>query len=178
MSDLPSNIAELVDAQKSLPFRPKWDDASDPRRWVFTVPLQVGEVIIGGFELRCRVSKQFIDRDALMQLEFARSQRDRIELWRCQWRPFETHTNKKWGPPGFELQQFISQSHHHPFAENYLPAENRMRPGSLPAALPIIPDPRGLSDFIAFCGECFRITNMQIVELPQATDDLFWKPND
>jgi len=171
---LPENIIELVNSRKSLIARPKWDERSDPRYLVFTAPLAVNHVITGGFELRAKVSKQHVGRDALMQLEFAKSGRERIELARCQWRPFETHTNKHWGPPGHELCTYLEQSHHHAFEHNYLAEERRMRTGSLPAALPIHPDPTTLSAFIAFCGECFKINNIRVVEVPGVTTDLFW----
>jgi hypothetical protein len=177
MSVLPLNIPELIDAEKSLPVRPRWDDQSDPRYFTFLAPLSVGEVTIGGFELRAKVSKQFIDRDAFMQLEYATIGRSREELWRCQWRPFETHQNKAWGPPGLELARFVSQSHHHPFWENWITHERRMRGGSLPAALPLLPDPNTLSEFLDFCKKCFRINNMNFIE-PPGGPDLFWQKDD
>ena len=113
-----------------------------------------------------------------MQLEFSLTGRQRIELWRCQWRPFETHTNKAWGPDGYELARFRQRSHHHPFHENWMITEKRLRAGSLPAALPIDPDPSTLSKFIAFCGQEFRIRNIELVSLPQATPDFFWTADD
>jgi hypothetical protein len=177
MSILPADIAELIASEKAFASRPKWDSDNDPRYFVFLAPLTVGEVTVGGFEVRAKVSKQFVDRDAFMQLEYAVTGRKREELWRCQWRPIETHQNKAWGPPGYELAKFIRQSHHHPFAENWVEAESRMRRGSLPAALPINPDPNTLSDFLAFCANCFRINNMGLVEVPQSPD-MFWLKDD
>ena len=49
-----------------------------------------------------------------------------------------------------------------------------MRAGSLPAAVPIDPDPTTLSDFVAFSGQRFRIINITNVELPGTSADLFW----
>lgn len=177
MSILPPNIDELIEAEKSFATRPRWDDQSDPRYLVFLAPLSIGETIIGGFELRAKVSKQFVDRDAFMQLEFAISGRQREELWRCQWRLFETHQNKAWGPPGFELAKFVRESHHHSFWHNWVPDERRMRGGSLPAALPILPDPTTFSGFLDFCKICFKIKNMNWIEPPQSPD-MFWRRDD
>lgn len=178
MAVLPSNIDELIDAEKAFSTRPKWDDQSDPRYFVFLAPLTIGEETVGGFEVRAKISKQFVDRDAFMQLEYATTGRSREELWRCQWRPFETHTNKAWGPPGFELARFINQSHHHPFWQNWVVSNRRMRGGgSLPAALPLVPDPTTLSEFLDFCGKSFKIKNMNSVEIPGGPD-LFWKSDD
>lgn len=119
MSVLPRNIDQLIDAEKAFSVRPRWDDQSDRRYFTFLAPLSIGEETVGGFELRAKVSKQFVDRDALLQLEYATVGRSREELWRCQWRPLETHTNKAWGPPGYELARFENKSHHHPFWENW-----------------------------------------------------------
>jgi len=178
MPSLPPEIGRFVAADKELLTRPTWDEQSDSRYYVFTAPLRVEGITIGGLELRAKVSKQFVDRAALMQLEFALSGRERVPLWRCQWRPFETHTNRNWGPPGYELSCFDRASHHHPFSENYVTEKNCMREGSLPAALPIDPDPTTLSGFIAFCGTSFRITNMRLVAVPERSVDMFWVPND
>jgi hypothetical protein len=177
MEFLPKNIIELVASEKHLNTRPKWDDKSDPRYFVFTVPLLSGPVSVGGFELRAKVSKQHVNRDAMLQLEFAASPRgrDRVELARCQWKPFETHRNKDWGPPGHELATFISQSHHHTFEHNFLPAEHRLRERSLPAAVPILPDPQTLSDFVEVCGKLFRIQNISLIDLPGVSADMFWE---
>lgn len=41
-----------------------------------------------------------------------------------------------------------------------------MRAGSLPAALPLVPDPSTLSGFLDFCGTCFKIKNMSLIEPP------------
>src|SRR5258708_115345 len=126
MSIFPPDIARYVGAAKTLPFRPRWVDDSGRNGVGFTVPLTTGGVTIGGFELRARVSRQVIDGDALMQLEYAVSTRQRVPLWRCQWRPFETHTNPGNGPAGYEFRVFDGESHHHSFVDNYVPAENRM----------------------------------------------------
>lgn len=159
---------------KQIAVRPKWDDQSDRRFFVFTVPLILPTTGETGFELRGKVSKQHIDRDALFQLEYARGGRDRTELSRCQWRPFEVHQNKNWGPTGYELATFRRESHWHTFSDNYLPEEGRMRAGSLPAAVPVHPDPSTLSDFIAFSGECFRIKNIALIDVPSMSPDMFW----
>jgi hypothetical protein len=169
---LPDDISGFISSAKRFNSRPKWDYTSDARYAVFTLPL-LADGFTSGLELRAKVSRQLVDRDALFQLEFANSTRERVPLWRCQWRPLETHTNKAWGPPGFELAIFRELSHHHSFEDNYLPSTKKMRSG-LPAARPVIPDPIVLSEFIAYCGECFKIENMQWVEVPQLIPDLFW----
>jgi hypothetical protein len=173
MTFLPKDIVALVAAEKLLTFRPQWDDKSDRRNFVITTPLSVDGVIVGGFELRVKVSKAHIDRDGFMQLEFSKG-REREELARIQWRPFENHANKAWGPPGYELKRFLGESHYHTFEHNFIAEQCRMRTGNLPAALPIDPDSASLSDFIAFCGKCFRIKNINILRPPETSVDMFW----
>jgi len=170
---LPFNIEPLVSAKKRLNARPVWDGNSDRHYFTFLVPLIIEEGAETGFELRSKVSKIHIDRDALMQLEYGHK-RSKNELIRCQWRPFETHVNKAWGPPGHELESFDRRSHAHTFEHNYLISERRMRGRSLPAAIPIEPDPTSLSDFFAFCGEFLKISNIGLIEPPSQSPDMFW----
>ncbi|MFT4098372.1 MAG: hypothetical protein QM651_14735 [Rhodoblastus sp.] len=174
MSLLPRNISELVNSEKRFVQRPIWDSKLDPRFHVFTAALLVPDDPTAGLEMRAKFSKQFVDRDCLLQLEFTRGGRDRTELARAQWRPFETHTNRQWGPPGYEGARFYRQSHLHGFEHNFVVDERRMRSGSLPAAVPIDPDPSTLSEFLAFFGNRFRIINITDVQLPGASADLFW----
>lgn len=174
MAQLPASIAELVAAPKSLPFRPTWDENSDPYYLTFHIQLISDERAIGGFELRAKVSKRFVDSDAIFQLEYAPAGRKGIGLSRCCWRPKNTHTNRSWGPPGYEFARFVGASHQHLFEDNWLPHEQRMRNGNLPGARPISPDLSTLSDFIAFCGECFKINNIGLIDIPVRTADLFW----
>lgn len=178
MAALPDQIDALVFGVKQLAYRPRWNPESNPRFFELVTPLISDGVGVGGFEIRARVSKQHVNRDAMMQLEYAPAGRKRVELWRCCWKPFHIHTNKRWGPPGLEFARFEKVSHHHAFADNWVKDEARMRGGSLPAARLINPDPSSLSDFIAFCGECFKINNIGLIEVPSRNADLFWMPDD
>lgn len=178
MLELPGNIAELIAAEKEIAIRPKWDVESDPEYARLSVPLVIGEVAVGGLELIGRASQRAADRAAMFQLQYFQTGRHRIPLWRCQWRPFETHTNPGWGPPGLAFAEFCGTSHNHAFADNFLESELRMRSGNLPAARPISPDPSTLSGFIDFCGECFKIKNIGIIEAPQISPDMFWTKDD
>lgn len=177
MSDLPENISELVEAPKSLLRTPIWDTKSDDRYYVLTAPL----VLIGddtsGFQIRAKTSKRHVNRDALCQLEFALAARKVTPLWRCEWKPFSGHTNRAWGPPGYELA-VINGTHEHPFHENWNAVEARMRSPNLPAALPVAEEIRSLSGFLAFCGERFKINNIDRIEPPLISPDLFWTQDD
>ncbi len=177
MSDWPANIVGLVKAEKALLRSPTWDSKSDDRYHVLTAPLIIGGDDITGFQIRAKTSKRYVDRDALCQLEFAETARRVTPLWRCEWRPFSGHTNRAWGPPGFELM-VIQGSHEHPFPENWCERESRMRGSNLPAAIPINDRIETLSSFLAFCGERYRINNIDRIEPPLISPDLFWKPDD
>lgn len=162
--------------EKSIGRVPEWDDQSNPNYYVITPALTVtGGVSLGGLGLRVKVAKRFVDRDALVQLEYAPTARRSIPLWRLQWRPFETHQNKSWGPPGYELAP-VRGTHEHRFDHNYFEAESRMRGTNLPAAVPIAPDFSVLSDFIAFCGKRLRIADMHRIRPPGMPPDMFWTP--
>lgn len=177
MAELPDDIVELVAAEKYLQRSPVWDANSDDRYYVFSAPLVIVDNPISGFQLRAKSSKRHVDRDALCQLEYAPTVRGTIPLWRIQWRPFERHQNKTWGPPGFELDTIVG-THEHRFEDNWMTETLELRPGNLPAARPLERDPATLSDFLAICGRQFRIRDMTRIEPPLISQDIFWQTND
>ena len=175
MSNLPPDIVTLVEADKTLGRSPTWDSKAVPRYFSFVAPLTVGEITTGGFELRMRMSQYWPDRDAMAQLEFAPAgRRSATELWRLDWKR-HPHTNK--GRPKEFAYHHFNGSHEHTFEDNYLASENRMlSSGSLPAARPFPWEPITASEFLAFCGERFRIKDISLITLPPLTADLFWAP--
>ncbi|PAQ09737.1 hypothetical protein CIT26_11910 [Mesorhizobium temperatum] len=177
MVDLPPDIVALVAEEKSLIRSPVWDTKSDDRYYVFSVPLVITSDGTSNFQLRVKTSKRFVDRDAIVQLEFAPSDKRVTPLWRIEWRAFGLHTNKLWGPPGFELA-VVKLTHEHRFDDNWHSPEHRMRIGNLPAARPINRDPNTLSEFLAFCGQSFRIKDIRRIEPPLITQDIFWTRDD
>ncbi len=177
MPELPTDIVEQVAADKFLLRSPIWDSASDDRYYVFSAPLNVLGDATSSLQLRAKSSKRHVDRDALCQLEYAPTVRGAVPLWRIQWRPFERHQNKAWGPSGYELA-VIDGTHEHRFDDNWVAEAAQLRPGNLPAARPLERDPTTLSDFLALCGERFRIMNIQTIEPPLIIQDIFWQPND
>ena len=62
MATLAASIAALVTARKSLAARPKWNEDSNPRYLEFVAPLATNGMIVGGFELRAKVSKLHVPR--------------------------------------------------------------------------------------------------------------------
>lgn len=173
MTALPTDIVTLIESEKILGHRPRWDGDALRRYFRFVVPLTVGNITTGGFELRVYMSKNWPDRDAMAQLEFAPAgRRSATELWRLDWKR-HPHTNKE-RPKEFAFQHFTG-SHEHTFADNYVPSENRMIiSASLPAARPFPWEPSTASEFLAFCGERFKIKDIRLVTLPPVTADLFW----
>lgn len=177
MARIPPEIAALVDRDKTVGSVPDWDDKIDPRYFKLVLPLAVGEVTVGGFELRLHISKQFVDRDAMVQLEYVRAgRRSAVELWRICWKRFHPHQNR--GFPRDFAHETFDGSHDHRFGDNYLDNEQRMRAGSLPAAYPLDPVPGTLSDFLALCGRSLRITDIGRIRLPTVSGDLFWAKKD
>ena len=170
---LPQDIAELMAADKTLGSTPRWDVKSDSRYASLLHPLSVAGMTVGGFDLRVKISKQFIARDATAQLEFSPSgRRSATPLWRIEWKPFTQHPNGKY-PPDFAFQT-LTGSHEHTFDDNFVTDEVRMRSPNLPAARPTSMDPNTLSDFLAFCGGRFRIVDISRVRIPALGGDLLW----
>lgn len=177
MGQLPSDIVALIDSEKSLGEAPLWDETSDRRYVLFTAPLTVQAIATGGFQLRVMVSKRWVHRDAMMQLEFAPAgRRSEVRLWRLDWERFHTHVNGA-APQEHALETF-SGSHDHAFSDNYLVEREAMRSGNLPAARPFQSVPNSLSDFLAFGGERFRINDIGRISVPVSGPDIFWQEND
>jgi hypothetical protein len=172
MAQLPKDIEALVNAEKVLGGTPNWDSESDPKYVVFSYPLTVNGVAIGGFQIRIKISKRWPDRDCMAQLEHAPTRRSATPLWRADWRPLAPHTNA--GSSKDYPFAIIEGSHHHPFEENYIRNEQRMRTGNLPNARPFPSDLNTLSDFLAFAGKLFRIKDVHLIELPPVSADMFW----
>lgn len=177
-ASLPTDIVDLLRRDKFLEKPPIWDEKADKRYYFFVAPLSFGNVSPGGFELRVKISKTHIERDAMVQLEYAPAgRRSAVELWRIDWRPFSPHTNE--GNCGRFSFQTIAGTHHHPFCDNYMSSENRMRGGgSLPSARQVRRDPKALQSLLAFSGKMFKIRNMSLINLPSMSGDLFWTPDD
>ncbi len=177
MAVLPADIAELIASEKSLGDIPVWDEKTDPHYIVFTHALTVGTVATGGFQLRVKVSRRWVDRDALMQLEYAPAgKRSAVGLWRLDWKPFHTHGNKSL-PLDVAFESYDG-SHQHPFADNFMPEAMRMRGNNLPRGRPFPSDPKTLSDFLALGGELFKIKDIGRISLPATGPDIFWQPDD
>lgn len=169
MTTLPDDITELVASEKTLGDSPIWDDKSDRRYIIFTHGLTVGTPATGGFQLRVKVSRRWVDRDALMQLEYAPAgKRSEVPLWRLDWKPTHRHQNKS---PSFET---FAGSHQHPFLDNFIPEAMRMRGSNLPRGAAFPSDPNTLSDFLALGGELFRIKDVRRISLPEIGPDIFW----
>lgn len=174
MAGLPINIAALIDSEKTIDIDHGWDSKPNDKYLTILAPLAVSEVTIGGFDLRLKISKTFVARDAFGQLEYAlHGRRTAVGLWRLEWRPFSIHDNGAF-PPEFAWASFAQVSHEHRFEDNYIPNEHRMRAGNLPAVRGLTPDPGTLSDFLALCGERFRIKDIARLRVPSVTPDLFW----
>lgn len=173
MIRVPIEIVGLVSVEKTLGATPNWDDKSDPKYIVFEYPLAVAGVVTGGFQLRMKVSKTWIDKDACAQLEFCPAgKRTELVLWRVEWRPIGCHTNG--AMPADHKFASISGTHQHTFDDNYLPGEGRMKSGNLPAARPINNDLNTLSEFLAYVGKLFRIRDIELVEIPSISPDWLW----
>jgi hypothetical protein len=173
MASLPPGIAALIDAEKTIGERPEWDEKNDPRYFEILAPLAIGAVTTGGFEFRVKVAKHFAARDATAQLEYAMyGRRSAVHLWRIDWKPFHIHDNRAF-PPDCAFETY-NCSHEHPFHDNYIVDEHRMRGSNLPAGRRVEPDPGTLSDFLALCGVRFRIKDIALIRLPPLTADLFW----
>lgn len=164
---------ELVETKKELLISPQWDSKSNARYLELTVPLVLQEDSSIGFRLRVKTSKLFMGRDSLCQLEFVQPINKICPLWRCEWNPVGLHNNRNFGPEAFRNIPF-SGSHEHRFDDNWIKKNDAMRSTNLPIARPLEEGLADFATFLAFCGKRFRIININRIQIPSISPDLFW----
>ena len=134
---------------------------------VMVAYLDIDGVTVQGAQLRCLAKILNPNLDIMVQLEHEEGRLR--QLARIDWKRFHSHNNHGRGPEEWRYREF-DDSHHHPFALNWLVAEQRMLAGNLPIAHPLAADPADYAALLEFVGQEFRIDNM--VEAPVPS----WEP--
>lgn len=156
----------LVESWKEFPGPFNWGEPNPlDNEWSILIPLDVGEVTVGGFGLRIKCNEERWERDVLLQLEVGRpGQRNRIPLTRIEWRPLQDiHKDPK--VRGVK-RKIIRGSHLHPFRRNYLEDQGRMIEGNLPFAEALDPDPGSFPELLDLAGKLFRINGLSSMSPP------------
>ncbi len=163
---------------KSIVHFPGWSDPSPETGYCwFDAPLAIAGYQVEGLVLHGGYLQHVPDANVTFELRVANPRGNRtIPLARIDWRCAQGgHTNpRRQGSPVSGKR--LSPSHHHSFALNWNYREERMEGRNLPMAEDL---PEGVSSFESlreFTGKMFRITNMDVVGLPEWEYELF--PND
>jgi hypothetical protein len=154
----------LFEAEKILPTRPEWQDLGQDQIG-FTTSLDIDAVTVEGLTLRRRAMSNLPDRNVIFQLEVHPPHRRVIALSRICWNPLGPHNNKKKGPPELR-QKFQHGSHYHRFDLNFSEDQGNMKAGNLKVAVPLDTDPATFEELIVLMGNCFRISNVGLIEPP------------
>lgn len=157
------DFPKFFKATKSIPVSHDWEEAErDYLKWVG--PLDLDGVTVEGLQVRVTAHTQHPDEAVAVQLEYHPAAGRPEQLARVEWRPLRPHNNNNKGPDEWRLRAF-RQTHIHRFEDNWLIAEQRMRTGNLPIAIPF-QDLDSYEEFLDKCGKELNIENMSIVPLP------------
>lgn len=168
-------LPALASSIKAIAQFPGWSEPEPETGFCwFHAPLIVAGVVEQGFILHGGYLKRVPEANVSFELRVSRpGGKRKMALARVDWRAVRGgHTNpKRSGSPVSGCR--VGNSHHHSFALNWLPQENRLRSGNLPMAEDIDQGIQTFESLRAEVGNLFRINNIEIVTPPKWEYDLF-----
>lgn len=164
-------MAELINAKKSLPLHPSWLIGDNDRVSIVS-PLDIDGVTIEGLRMRATAIVTRVDECVTFQIEYLPpgGEIKGGPLTRIDWKPLAAHNNKSFGPAMYR-NKIITASHYHSFALNWNEEGKAMRKGNLPIAIPLLPEPQTFERLVDLVRQEFNIVNIDWLQLPpwQAT---------
>jgi hypothetical protein len=131
--------------------------------------LQIDDVVVEGLQFRAVARKQLPDEMITFQLEYHPHGEIGGPLCRIEWRPLSGHNNKGRGPKEWQNKVIVG-CHHHSFDLNFRYAQDELRKGTLPIAIPLEDSPKDFNLLLGFVKKEFRINNIEWLEVPP------WEP--
>lgn len=172
MSVLPTIVA----AEKLLAVFPGWSAPNSASQVVtFSAPLDIEGVTEAGLLLEGTARFDEPDQDFSLELVVRNlNGQRRIPLHRLDWRARKGgHSNHRRKCLGAMGGKRVPATHLHDFWMNWVESTGRMRGKNLPCARPIDEELQSVADVLRFCGNWFRINNIEVVEPPPWEYDLF-----
>lgn len=162
---MPDTLHDLVTSQKLIATPSDW--VKRGRRLEIVLPLEIDEVIEEGFLFRATALERLPDREMMFQLEYhgIRIAGGAGPLTRFEWNS-RPHNNKGKGPEEFRFLD-LKPSHVHFFEDNWCEKNGAMLKDNLPIARPVIESIQGFSECLSYVGKLFRISNINLVKVPE-----------
>lgn len=174
---MPSPYDDFIFEEKRIVRNPGWSKPKPNGQMFFVADLEIGGVSYENLHLRATCIEHLPEREVMFQLEVSSaSERTRLPLMRVDWNPTSGghgHSRKSSALPPEVRGTFIAGSHYHPFEQNWLEGEQRMREHNLPIALPISDLLQRFSEVLDFVEKTFRISDVSSIQTPEWVEDLF-----
>lgn len=165
----------FVQEEKRIVRYPGWSKPKANGLMSFVADLEIGGVSYENLHLRGTCIEHLPEKEVMFQLEVSSTdERTRLPLMRVDWNPVSGgHQNSRKRLPEPYRGTFIPGSHLHPFAENWLDQEQRMREVNLPVAVAIPESLQQFSDLVEFVRKAFRISDVSAILPPEWIADMF-----
>ncbi len=164
MVDLESVLTET----KSLDTAPSWfvsaDDTANFN--LERMPLSINGITVPGIYLTGHCRRYEPDLDVFFTIICNIPKLYKGPLIRYEWNPKQSHSNKGRGKSAFKFMVF-TETHIHPFDENFALGYKIMREDNLPIAYPVSNNPQNFREMLAEVGKLFDVDNIQTIQEPQ-----------
>lgn len=172
---MPSPYDDFIYSEKRMIRYPGWSKPKSNGQMSFVADLEIGGVSYENLHLRATCIEHLPGREVMFQLEISSvDERKRLPLMRVDWNPTSGgHGHSRKGLPDPHRGTFIAGSHLHPFEENWLEDEQRLREGNLPIAVRISESLQDFTSLLDFVGKTFRISDIRSIQAPEWVSDLF-----
>jgi hypothetical protein len=148
------DLRKILDSEKVSGDFEGWKEREDRDSLVLNVALDVLSETVGTARLVLRAVKGSADRDCSATLIATIQGRD-LRIWRMDWRPVHSHTNRCGGR---EHRGLTSWTGIHEFACNAKLGLERMQSEDLPICLPIEDEPHDFDAFVRHVSSALKIS--------------------
>ena len=161
------DLKSLAEAAKELSTEPDWIRTHRDEFVRLTSPLEIDGLTVGGLRFMATANILVPDRWVTFQVEYSPPGRKSAggPLIRFDWRPMRPHNNKGLGPPEHRFKS-ISGSHVHPFDLNGNPAQDQVRKGNLPIAIPLAEEPGNYQEALDFAEKILIVKGVRSLPIP------------
>jgi hypothetical protein len=178
---MPSPYDDFIFEEKRIVRNPGWSKPKPNGQMSFVADLEIGGVSYENLHLRGTCIEHLPEKEVMFQLEVSSTnERSRLPLMRLDWNPASGghgHSRKNTALPEEVRGTFIVGSHFHPFEQNWLEGEQRMRERNLPIAVPISDSLQGFSEVLDFVKKAFKIRDVGSIQTPEWVEDFFKNGN-
>jgi hypothetical protein len=156
-------------SDKELSIDPDWRRRGQHEFARLVSPLDIDGITEQGLRFTISAHIYSPDRWVTFQMEYESLRFPRgVPFVRFEWRPTAPHNNKGIGPPEHRHKP-IAETHIHPFELNWDHAENQVRKGNLPIAIPVTQSIETYQEALDFVQSCFKIKGVNALPQPPWT---------